>query len=54
MVGGRGGSAEFSSGKRVSAEALNRATKSLHHRGPDSQGIRLSLPIMLSALVTPG
>src|SRR5215813_564044 len=32
----------FSSGGRVSAEALKRATKALHHRGPDSQGIWLS------------
>src|SRR5436190_11606007 len=32
----------FSNNKRVSAEALKRATKSLHHRGPDSQGVWLS------------
>jgi asparagine synthase (glutamine-hydrolysing) len=32
----------FSNDKRVSAESLKRATKSLHHRGPDSQGVWLS------------
>src|SRR6478672_8188128 len=32
----------FSTGKRVPAEKLKRATKSLHHRGPDSQGIWVS------------
>src|SRR4030095_3750819 len=32
----------FSSAKRLPAETLRRATKSLHHRGPDSQGIWLS------------
>lgn len=32
----------FSSAKRLSAETLKRATKSLHHRGPDSQGVWLS------------
>jgi asparagine synthase (glutamine-hydrolysing) len=29
----------FSNGKRVSAERLKRATNTLHHRGPDSQGV---------------
>jgi asparagine synthase (glutamine-hydrolysing) len=32
----------FSSDKRISAERLKRATNSLHHRGPDSQGAWLS------------
>jgi asparagine synthase (glutamine-hydrolysing) len=32
----------FSNDKRVSAESLKRATKSLNHRGPDSQGVWLS------------
>jgi asparagine synthase (glutamine-hydrolysing) len=32
----------FSSGKRISAKRLKRATNSLHHRGPDSQGVWLS------------
>ena len=32
----------FSSGKRISAERLKRATNTLHHRGPDSQGAWLS------------
>jgi asparagine synthase (glutamine-hydrolysing) len=32
----------FSSDKRISAERLKRATHSLHHRGPDSQGAWLS------------
>jgi asparagine synthase (glutamine-hydrolysing) len=32
----------FSNGKPVSSEALKRATKALHHRGPDSQGVWLS------------
>jgi asparagine synthase (glutamine-hydrolysing) len=32
----------FSSGKCISTEMLRRATTTLHHRGPDSQGIWLS------------
>jgi len=32
----------FSSDKRISVESLKRATDSLHHRGPDSQGAWLS------------
>jgi asparagine synthase (glutamine-hydrolysing) len=32
----------FSSDKRISVERLKRATHSLHHRGPDSQGAWLS------------
>jgi len=32
----------FSTNKRISVERLKRATNSLHHRGPDSQGIWLS------------
>ena len=32
----------FSSSKRGSAETLKRATKSIHHRGPDSQAVWLS------------
>jgi asparagine synthase (glutamine-hydrolysing) len=32
----------FSSGKRISADRLKRATNTLHHRGPDSQGVWLS------------
>jgi asparagine synthase (glutamine-hydrolysing) len=32
----------FSNDKSVSAQALNRATKALHHRGPDNQSIWLS------------
>src|ERR1700738_3229237 len=32
----------FSRGERISAERLKRATNSLHHRGPDSQGAWLS------------
>src|SRR6476620_3807802 len=32
----------FSRGKPVSAQALNRATKALHHRGPDNQSVWLS------------
>jgi hypothetical protein len=32
----------FSSDKRISTERLKRATNSLHHRGPDSQGVWLS------------
>jgi asparagine synthase (glutamine-hydrolysing) len=32
----------FSTNKRISVETLKRATNSLHHRGPDSQGIWLS------------
>ena len=32
----------FSSDKRISAERLKRATNTLHHRGPDSQGAWLS------------
>ena len=32
----------FSSDKRISEERLKRATNSLHHRGPDSQGVWLS------------
>jgi asparagine synthase (glutamine-hydrolysing) len=32
----------FSNDKRVSAESLKRATESLHHRGPDCQGVWLS------------
>jgi len=33
----------FSPDRRLSAETLKRTTESLHHRGPDSQGIWLSL-----------
>ena len=32
----------FSSGRRLSTATLKRATKSLHHRGPDSHGLWLS------------
>ena len=32
----------FSGDKRISAERLKRATNSLRHRGPDSQGVWLS------------
>jgi asparagine synthase (glutamine-hydrolysing) len=32
----------FSKGKRISTERLKGATNSLHHRGPDSQGVWLS------------
>jgi asparagine synthase (glutamine-hydrolysing) len=32
----------FSNGKRLSAAPLKRATKALHHRGPDSHGVWLS------------
>jgi len=32
----------FTNGKPVSATALTQATKSLHHRGPDSQGVWVS------------
>jgi asparagine synthase (glutamine-hydrolysing) len=32
----------FSNDKRISVETLKRATQSLHHRGPDSQGIWVS------------
>jgi asparagine synthase (glutamine-hydrolysing) len=32
----------FSNGKSISAQTLNRATKALHHRGPDSQGAWIS------------
>jgi asparagine synthase (glutamine-hydrolysing) len=32
----------FSNDRRISAERLKRATQSLHHRGPDSQGAWLS------------
>ncbi len=32
----------FSSGKRISAERLKRATNTLHHRGPDGHGVWLS------------
>ncbi len=31
----------FSSGRRISAQRLKRATNTLHHRGPDSQGVWL-------------
>src|SRR5215469_5135907 len=36
------GIAAFFSSERISAESLKRATDSLHHRGPDSQGAWLS------------